>query len=70
MTFSSDGKTFALGRDDGTILLWDVAQGKEFDTINAHADLVGALSFSANGRLLASGSRDESVKLWDWTKTK
>jgi WD40 repeat protein len=70
MTFSPDGKTFALGRGDGTITLWDVSKGKELATFSGHTDLVGSLAFSANGALLASGSRDKTVKLWDVGKAK
>jgi WD40 repeat protein len=70
MTFSPDGKTLAVGCDDGTITLWDVAKDKEIATLKGHTKEIEALTYSADGKMLASGSADKTIKLWDVAKTK
>src|SRR5262249_50085483 len=71
---SPDGKTLALGNEDGTMSLWDIATGKEKVTVKAHLDAVLSLAFSPDGKTLASGSegkaKEETVKLWDVTTGK
>jgi len=67
---SPDGKTLASGGDDLTIRFWDLASGKERNTIKVddEADWIGSLAFSPDGKMLASGgsgSGANTVKLWD-----
>jgi dipeptidyl aminopeptidase/acylaminoacyl peptidase len=70
MTFSPDGKTFALGGEKGTIKLWDVPLGKELVTVNAHTGAVLSLAFSGNGTVLVSCSEDKAIKVWDIAKAR
>lgn len=70
VTFSPDGQTLASGGDDVTIRFWDVASGKERNTIKIgdEADWIGSLAFSPDGKALASGGSGagaNTVQLWD-----
>lgn len=68
LVFSPDGETLASRGIDGTIKLWNVANGSLRQTFAAQGAYIRALTFSPNGRLVAIGGNDYSVQLWD-TKT-
>jgi WD40 repeat protein len=68
--FSPDGKTVALGIDDGSIRLCDVATGQETCRLFHEGDRnrpVHCLAFSADGRFLATGGAwsDHAAVFWD-----
>jgi WD40 repeat protein len=50
---------------DKLIKLWDVASGKEINTLRDHVDSIYALAFTPDGKRLVSGAADRSVKIWD-----
>jgi WD40 repeat protein len=63
-TFSPDGKTLALGDENGAVTLFDA------DLCNARSFLafdhpVYSLSFSGDGKRLAAGGMDRQVRVWD-----
>jgi RNA polymerase sigma factor (sigma-70 family) len=66
VVISPDGKTLAAGARD-TVLLWELASGKERGRFPGHRERVMSLAFSPNGRLLASGSLDYTALVWDVT---
>ncbi len=66
LAFSPDGETLASGRDDGAIILWDMATGERLGRpLSGHTESVSDLVFSPDGRILAASSRDNTISLWD-----
>jgi WD40 repeat protein len=79
LAFSPDGKTLAsaggfhsvLGGfgvhdpEENVIRLWDVATGKEKQTLKEHETTVRRIAFSPDGRYLTSTSDAKRLLLWD-----
>jgi WD40 repeat protein/class 3 adenylate cyclase len=53
-----------------TVLVWDVASGKELVRFQPHRDGVTALDFSPDGTVLATASYDNTCKLFDLRRHK
>jgi serine/threonine protein kinase len=62
---SPDGTLLASGDSDNLVKIWDLAEGNERLTLDAHSGLVATLAFNADGSVLASGSHDKTIRLWD-----
>jgi WD40 repeat protein/predicted Ser/Thr protein kinase len=65
LVFSPDGKSLVSTHGDGSILLWDVSEGRQVANFNGHCKPVRSVAFSPDGRRIASGSEDGSVIIWD-----
>jgi WD40 repeat protein/serine/threonine protein kinase len=68
MAFSPDGVMLGTKSEllrNSYVKLWDVASGREVQTLFSSSNKVKSIAFSSNGALLASGSDDGSVKLLD-----
>mmetsp|Transcript_10096 Transcript_10096/g.20842 ORF Transcript_10096/g.20842 Transcript_10096/m.20842 type:complete len:862 (-) Transcript_10096:44-2629(-) len=55
---------------DGSVRLWDVADGACYRVFNRHQDSVYSVSFSPSGLYLASGSLAGQMYIWDIDKKK
>ncbi len=64
VAFCPDPRLLAIGRQDGTVELWDIVSRRQQRAPEAHAGPVVGAAFSRDGRLLATGSCDGTVKLW------
>ncbi|MFB4278116.1 WD40 repeat domain-containing serine/threonine protein kinase [Nonomuraea sp. MTCD27] len=63
--FSPDGGTLlAVGTADGSVLLWEVATGRQRGVLRGHTLPVTSLAFGPGGALLLSGSEDRTARLW------
>jgi dipeptidyl aminopeptidase/acylaminoacyl peptidase len=49
---------------DGTIRLWDIANGESLITLTGFERGVTCVGFNPDGRILASGSLDGTLRLW------
>ena len=65
LAFSPDGKTLALGCDDGSVRLLDGETAEERAVLRGHADVVRSLAFSPDGAFLVSSGQDREILLWD-----
>lgn len=64
LAFSPDGKHFASGSGDRTLILWDVATGKSEKVLRGHTSVLKYVSFSPDGERLLVCSEDGSCDIW------
>jgi WD40 repeat protein/serine/threonine protein kinase len=65
LTLSPDGRTIAVGADDGVLSLWDAVTGSPLGSARGpHAKFL-SIEFHPDGRLLATTSTDNRAELWD-----
>jgi WD40 repeat protein len=67
LAFAPNGKTLALGCDDGTVRFRDPAAAVETGRLEAHAHSLGALAWAPDGKTLATHGYDYKLRLWDVT---
>jgi eukaryotic-like serine/threonine-protein kinase len=64
VAWNPDGKRIASGSNDGTVQVWDAADGGHVFTYRGHSDVVEALAWSPGGKRIASASDDNTVQVW------
>jgi hypothetical protein len=65
VAFSPNGLRLASAGTDSSLLIWDLATGRELRKLNRHEAGVHDVCFSPDGRRLASASYDRTVRIWD-----
>ena len=65
LVWSPDGVYLAIGRDDTTVQVWNVATITNVYTYTGHSDDVLTVAWSPDGKRIASGSADGLVQVWD-----
>jgi WD40 repeat protein/DNA-binding SARP family transcriptional activator len=65
LAVSRNGKTLALGQQDGSIILVDAGTGRRRRVLTGHSTIVTGLAFSPDGATLASASDDRTAILWN-----
>ena len=68
VSWSSDGSQLVSGSDDGTIRIWNMADGTEASKLTIDGSPVLAVAWSPDGSLIAAGTRKGVVELIDPTK--
>lgn len=63
--FSKDSQTVALGLDDHSVRLIDVATSEMF-ILRGHQNDVMRVAFSPDNRWLVTSSRDNTIRVWDY----
>ncbi|MDF5757674.1 protein kinase [Spongiactinospora sp. TRM90649] len=63
VAYSPDGRTLAVGTDEGPVELWDAATHRRIRVLTGAPGAVTSVTFSPDGRLVAAASTD--VRLWD-----
>jgi WD40 repeat protein/serine/threonine protein kinase len=63
--FSPDGSRLASASNDGTIELWDAANGTKIRSLKSHSGGVNSVHYSPDGMRFASASDDNTIKVWE-----
>ncbi len=63
-TYSPDGRTMAIGGEDGTVEFREAATGKSVGSPLVHPAKVGSVAYSPDGRTLMTGCDDHIARLW------
>lgn len=64
LAVSYDGRTFATGSDDRTVIVWDALTGAQKAMLQGHASAILSLGYSYTNDMVVAGATDGIAKLW------
>ena len=70
VAFRHDGVQMASAGEDGSVLIWDVSEGRPVARLEGHTGAVNGIAWSEDGARLASCGDDQSVRVWDATRAR
>lgn len=62
--FNADGSLLVSGGSDGSVQIWDIANGRVLRELTAHNTWIEDIAFNTEGTILAVASRDGLIRLW------
>ncbi len=65
VAYSPDGRLIAAGTASGNVIVWQVAENRQFLILTGHTYWVRSVAFSPDGSTMATGSGDCTVRLWN-----
>jgi len=65
MCFSDDGRSIAIGNEDCTVEVWDLARKRRVGPWKAHREAISQVAFMPGGDGLLTASFDTTIKLWN-----
>jgi WD40 repeat protein len=64
VAFTPDGKALVSGSQDGTAVLWNVADGRPLRRMAQDGESIRSVALSPDGSTLACGCADGDITLW------
>ncbi|WP_158233393.1 caspase family protein [Reichenbachiella sp. 5M10] len=64
--FNPGGELLATGSEDQTVILWEVATGRQLRTFSGHSRAVTTLDFHPKDEKIATAGDDKSLIVWDY----
>lgn len=68
--FHPDGKSFAMGANDGVIRFWNTKGEQLPDELTAHSGAIHSIDYHKNGEILLNSSGDGAFRFWDLKEKK
>jgi WD40 repeat protein len=65
IAFDPNHAILVSAHGDGTLRLWNVAEGTLLSVLDAHSSRVNGLAFNADGAVLISSGDDSIMRMWD-----
>ena len=63
--YTPDGKSFAVGLNNGNIRVYSTTSWERIRTLSGHGGVVWCVVYSPKGDQMASSGQDKSARLWD-----
>ncbi|MFD9223735.1 TIR domain-containing protein [Streptomyces sp. NPDC060064] len=66
IAFSPNGRSLAVGTDDGSLQLWDPGSGKRAGSVmSGHRGGIEDITFRPDGTHIATAGQDKTIREWD-----